>query len=210
MVRPSNDVRMRPAHAFTGQVARRAMQRAAGCPVAGRPCRAHPAVGHCAGLVRRTMPTIRILAFCVAVALPIAAQAAEPASIFDAHLHYNAEAAGAYPVADALRTLPRVGRSDDHCDQPAQRRTLRRMARPLRRGFRYMDQRALGALRRHHRGLPRLARGTAASRRRQDRARERRAPVSATRAPLRRAPVGPRLPRQGKITAPPPDPVLFR
>ena len=55
------------------------------------------------------MPTIRILAFCVAVSLPIAAQAGEPAPIFDAHLYYNAEAAGAYPVADTLRRFRESG-----------------------------------------------------------------------------------------------------
>ena len=55
------------------------------------PCLANPAVGHCGGLVR-TMPTIRILTLSIAVAIPIAAQAAGPAPIFDAHLHYSAEA----------------------------------------------------------------------------------------------------------------------
>jgi hypothetical protein len=55
------------------------------------------------------MPTIRILALYVAVALPIAAQAAGPAPIFDAHLHNNAEAKAAYPVADVLRRFRESG-----------------------------------------------------------------------------------------------------
>ncbi len=49
------------------------------------------------------MPTIRILALCVATALPATARAAGPAPIFDAHLHYNVEAAAAFPVSDVLR-----------------------------------------------------------------------------------------------------------
>jgi len=100
---------MRLPHALTGQVARRAIQRAGGWPEQDAPWLANPAVGHCAGLVRRTMPTIRILSLCVAVAFPIAAQAAGPAPIFDAHLHYNAEATAAYPVADVLRRFRESG-----------------------------------------------------------------------------------------------------
>ena len=49
------------------------------------------------------MPTIRALALCLAGLLPMPARAAGPPPIFDRHLHYNAEATAAYPVADVLR-----------------------------------------------------------------------------------------------------------
>ena len=49
------------------------------------------------------MPTIRALALYLAVLLPMPARAAGPPPIFDGHLHYNAEATAAYPVADVLR-----------------------------------------------------------------------------------------------------------
>ncbi len=51
-------------------------------------------------------------------------------------------------------------------------RVVSEIPRPLPARLRYLDQRALGELRRHHGGLPRLARTTAEGRRRENRARE--------------------------------------
>ena len=52
------------------------------------------------------MSTIRIPAFPLLVAMSLAAasaRAADPVPIFDAHLHYNAEATAAHPIPDVLR-----------------------------------------------------------------------------------------------------------
>jgi hypothetical protein len=59
------------------------------------------------------MPTLRLSALFIAVAcaMTTSGRAAEPAPIFDAHLHYNDEATSTYPIPDVLRRFAdaRVG-----------------------------------------------------------------------------------------------------